>query len=99
VYLVFNKCILMRDRLKNLDRLRTFGGFESKILHIAVPPRHARKSRRGLFATEEARHSRLSAQAAGRLDSPGAMFASVVRSMMGVSAEPRKFRCARYMRL
>ena len=55
---------------------------------------HARS--RGLFATEETRHGRPSAPAAGAPRHPGAMFASVVRTMMGVNAEPRKFRCARY---
>ena len=54
---------------------------------------------RCLFATEDKRHGRPSAPAAGAPRQPGAMFASVVRTMMGVSAEPRKFRCARYASL
>ena len=54
---------------------------------------------RGLFATEETRHGRPSAPAARAPRQPGAMFASVVRTMMGVSAEPRKFRCVRYASL
>lgn len=54
---------------------------------------------RGLFATEETGHGRPSAPAAGAPRQPGAMFASVVRTMMGVSAEPRKFRCVRYASL
>ena len=58
---------------------------------------HARS--RGLFATEETRHGRPSAPAAGAPRHPGAMFASVVRTMMGVNAEPRKFRCVRYASL
>lgn len=61
------------------------------------PFEHARC--RGLFATGETRHGRPSAPAAGAPRQPGAMFASVVRTMMGVSAEPRKFRCVRYASL
>ena len=68
------------------------------VLRRFVPlAQHARC--RGLFATEETGHGRPSAPAAGAPRQPGAMFASVVRTMMGVSAEPRKFRCVRYASL
>ena len=63
------------------------------------PPCREHARCRGLFATEETRHGRPSAPAAGAPRQPGAMFASVVRTMMGVSAEPRKFRCVRYASL
>ena len=62
-------------------------------------PLHEHARSRGLFATEETRHGRPSAPAAGAPRHPGAMFASVVRTMMGVNAEPRKFRCVRYASL
>ena len=89
-----------RASVKNREikkKSRSFG--ESFCAGKESPPPSPNTRCRCLFATEDKRHGRPSAPAAGAPRQPGAMFASVVRTMMGVSAEPRKFRCARYASL